>query len=310
MFFVVFPAGVDYRARRYPVVTFTLIGLNVLVYLVTLAVRLNGGSAVDPWIYEHFWLIPAQSTWYTYLTSLFMHSGLTHLVFNMLYLFLFGACVEDLIGRTKFTVLYLLGGLIASLTYIAAAPGHFTSRIPVGGASGAIMACIGGFLLFLARTKVEFKWVFVLLFFFVFRVFSGSFFLPAWLVISFFFGGDLLGEVLTLGGVVSSSVAFAAHLGGFLWGLGAISLEKQWQTRLEPAKEAPDASLRLPHAAPATNETGTIYLFVNDAQAGPFTLTQVHEMLALGSIPADAHYWQEGMTEWRGVADLQNPTTG
>lgn len=310
MFFVVLPVGVDYRARRYPVVTFTLIGLNVLVYLVTLAVRLNGGNAVDPWIYEHFWLIPAQSTWYTYLTSLFMHSGLTHLVFNMLYLFLFGACVEDLIGRTKFTVLYLLGGLIASFTYIAAAPGHFASRIPVGGASGAIMACIGGFLLFLARTRVEFKWVFVFLFFFVFRVFSGSFFLPAWLVISFFFGGDLLGEVLTLGGGVSSSVAFAAHLGGFLWGLGAISLEKQWQARQEPAKEAPDVPLRLPHATLAADETGTIYLFVNDAQAGPFTLTQVHEMLALGSIPADALYWQEGMTEWRDVADLQNPATG
>src|ERR1043166_1422063 len=107
--FIVIPVGMNYQTRRLPIVTFTLIGLNVLVYLISLAFTLTQGSDAQDWILEHLWLIPALSSWQTYLTSMFVHAGFFHLLGNMLYLFLFGCCVEDIIGRWRFTALYLLG---------------------------------------------------------------------------------------------------------------------------------------------------------------------------------------------------------
>src|SRR5215469_15694875 len=114
MFFLL-PVGVDYRARRYPVVTFTLMGLCVLVYLVTLGFQLGKGEGVTEWVLAHLWLVPAASHWWTYLTSLFVHEGFFHLAGNMVYLFLFGACVEDVIGRPKFITFYLVCGLASEL---------------------------------------------------------------------------------------------------------------------------------------------------------------------------------------------------
>src|SRR5205085_962953 len=132
-------------------------------------------------------LIPGQSTWYTYLTSMFVHAGFLHLLGNMIYLFLFGCCVEDLIGRGQFLALYLLSGVVADFVYIACSPEHFASEIPMGGASGAISACMGAYLLLRAHAEIEFKY-FALLFF---RFFSGEFSLAAWVVISFWFLKDL-----------------------------------------------------------------------------------------------------------------------
>lgn len=184
----ILPVGVDYRARRYPVVTFVLMGICILVYLVTLGFELSGNREdVDSWVYENLWLIPDESHWWTYLTSVFVHGGFFHLLGNMIYLFLFGACVEDKIGRIRFTLFYLAGGVAAGLAYIALSPDHFASEIPMGGASGAISACIGAFMILMAHSKIEFKW----LVFFMFRVWSGEFTLPAWVVISGWFVKDL-----------------------------------------------------------------------------------------------------------------------
>src|SRR5882724_4302095 len=182
--FILLPVGVDYRARRYPVVTFTLMGICVLVYLVTLGFKWSGDAdTVDEWVYEYLWLTPGESHWWTYLTYQFVHGGFFHLAGNMVYLYLFGACVEDLIGRVRFTVFYLLCGVAAAFAHVLVTPDHFASELPMGGASGAISGCIGGFLLLLAGTRIEFKWVV----FFFFRLWSGEFMLPAWLVISFWF---------------------------------------------------------------------------------------------------------------------------
>src|SRR5438093_713573 len=136
--FLLVPAGVDYSARRYPVVTFSLIGANTLIWLATFIAFFQTHGASDQWIMDHFWLRPSDSTWYTYVTSLFVHEGFLHLLGNMIYLFLFGSCVEDIIGRGAFIGFYLLGGLAANFTYIAATPEHFASSIPLGGASGAV----------------------------------------------------------------------------------------------------------------------------------------------------------------------------
>lgn len=313
MFFLL-PVGVDYRARRYPVVTFTLMGICVLIWLVQAVLSAAQGTVVDEWVIEHLWLTPSQSHWWTYLTSMFVHANFLHLAGNMIYLFLFGSCVEDIIGRIHYVFFYLLCGLAACFTYIAMAPAHFASGIALGGASGAISGCIGGFLLLLARTQIQFKWVF----FFWFRIWNGDFFLPAWLVISFWFLKDLALMLLTRAASEhGGGVAFAAHVGGTLFGLGLVGIEKLRLKHLPEEEEeaAPVSTVRKPvtrirvrpAAVPVMAEAPTIYLFVNEAQAGPFTLSQVQQMLATGAISSDAMYWQQGMEGWQTVEELRQP---
>jgi membrane associated rhomboid family serine protease len=231
--FLMLPVGVDYSARRYPVVTFTLMGFCIAVYFATLACALENGRPVYQWTMTHLWLIPAQSHWWTFFTSLFVHGGFFHLAGNMVYLFLFGACVEDILGRFRFAVFYLLCGLAGNFTYIAMIPQHFGSFMPPGGASGAISGCIGGFLLLLLRTQIEFKWIC----FFFFRFWDGEFFLPAWVVVSAWFLKDLVLALVSAAADKSAGgVAFAAHVGGTLCGLGLIAVEK---LRLKGNSSAP-----------------------------------------------------------------------
>jgi membrane associated rhomboid family serine protease len=318
MFFFLLPVGVEYRARRYPVVTFTLMGLCMAVYLVTLILGIARGDVVDEWVFENLWLIPANSYWWTYVTSLFVHDGFFHLAGNMVYLFLFGACVEDVIGRPRFILFYLLCGLAADFTYIATAAGQFASEVPLGGASGAISGCIGGFLVLFTRTRIEFKW----LFFFMFRIWNGEFFLPAWVVISFWFLADLFMMVLTVGDE-GGGVAFAAHVGGTVVGLGLIALQKwcgmpaiaeeydEEDTAPEPAASIV-ARVRAHSRATAVQpalEAPSIFLFASGAQSGPFTHSQLQQMFGAGEIPADALYWQEGMEDWSAADELRPPGT-
>jgi membrane associated rhomboid family serine protease len=312
MFFVL-PVGVDYRARRYPVVTFTLMGICVAVYLITLILGVSKWPEVFEWVLANLWLIPAESHWWTYVTSLFVHEGFLHLAGNMVYLFLFGACVEDVIGRPRFIAFYLFCGFVAELMHVAISPGHFASEIPLGGASGAISGCIGAFLLLFLRTKIEFKWVF----FFWFRFWNGEFFLPAWVVISFWFLSDLAMMVLTLGArEQGGGVAFGAHVGGTLCGLALMSLQKLFPHTLagdeseeteEPVETAATRAQLAPALVAAMPPT---YLFIGGAQAGPFTSVQIQQMFMHGSIPSDALYWQEGMADWQNVERLCRPGMG
>src|SRR5215469_9017444 len=100
MFFFL-PIGVSYRAQRYPVVTFTIMGLCTLIYLMQFMWEILGDDReVQEWVYQYLWLTPNKSYWWTYLTSMFVHGGFLHIFGNMIYLFLFGSCVEDLMGRT------------------------------------------------------------------------------------------------------------------------------------------------------------------------------------------------------------------
>ncbi|HWF18973.1 MAG TPA: rhomboid family intramembrane serine protease [Verrucomicrobiae bacterium] len=341
--FILLPVGMDYRARRYPVVTFTIMGICTALYLVDLACKLGGDAqAVWDWDFEHLWLIPSESHWWTYITSMFVHQGFFHLFGNMIYLFLFGACVEDMIGRLHFSIFYLVCGIGSSLAYIMFSPQHFASDIPEGGASGAISACIGGYLLLRAKAHIQFKWIVI----FFFRFFQGDFTMPAWIAISFWFLKDfgmmLLSAALDAHG---GGVAFGAHVGGTLLGAGFIALEKirlkkmpqeieeeevaikpvqivrkapaAWaaprpgQTRtisLHPAASEPPTPA--PAAVPATSEPPTIHLSWDGAQSGPFTLSQVQQMFAAGEIPTTAYYWQEGMSDWRSAEELREPGVG
>jgi len=305
------PVGVNYETRRYPVVTFTLMGICTAVYFTTLALASANGKEVYEWTYENLWLVPSESHWWAYFTSMFVHGGFFHLLGNMIYLFLFGCCVEDLIGRVQFIVFYFLCGLAATFAFLAMSPDHFSSDIPLGGASGAISGCLGGFVILLASTQIEFKW----LFWFWFRLFTGEFMLPAWLVISFWFLEDFALMLLTNSyGSHGGGVAFAAHVGGTVFGLAYMLILNLWLKKRrveEPAPvmmARPAARMRSTTAPrPEIAETPTIYLLMHGAQAGPFTTTQVQEMFTLGSIPDDTLYWQEGMEDWREAGELRAP---
>lgn len=301
-------------------VTLSLIGVNTLVYLVSLIFFFQTGGDSDSWIFAHLWLIPAQSYVWTYLTSMFVHAGFFHLFGNMLFLFLFGSCVEDLIGRGKFLGFYLLGGLIAEFTYIAMSPEHFASEIPMGGASGAISSCMGMYLLLRANADIEFKYF---LWFLVVR--AGEFEIPAWVAITLWFLKDLLGAVLDMfAHERHGGVAFGAHVGGLLAGLAFIGCQK-WIGR-SPEMAAPEAettfselaisrakALTMNHAlnrplVAVVSETPTIFLHNGQEQTGPFTLTQVQAKLQHGEISREAQYWSDGMTAWENVLELaDNP---
>lgn len=313
--FIILPVGMNYQTTRAPVVTFTLMGSCILIYLVGLPFMLAQESERAAWMIEHFWLVPAYASWYSYLTAVFFHVGFFHLLGNMIYLFLFGSCVEDMIGRGRFLALYLLSGVGANLAYIALIPDHFESEIPMCGASGAISACLGAYLLLRSKVDIEFKY-FGLLFL---RFFSGEFSLAAWVVIMFWFLKDLffagLSFYLDKGG---GGVAFGAHVGGFLMGAGLLGISKLIPARNSRAKPAPvpvrrtkpAAPAALPEAAEAPTAPSTIYVYQGEAQYGPYNLFHIREMLAQGSVTSDAQYWSEGMPEWRSVAELTRVTAG
>lgn len=308
------PTGMNYRTERMPVVTLTLIGINTLVYVVGLICFLATQGDSQEWIVNNLWLTPAESHVWTYLTSMFVHAGLFHLVGNMLFLFLFGCCVEDIVGRWKFLIFYLIGGLVAEFMFIAMSPDHFSDVVPMGGASGAISTCMGMYLMLRARADIEFKY-FVWLFFVYIR--AGEFTVPAWVAIGFYFLTNLLWAIV---GMTASTdhggVAFGAHVGGFLAGFAIIAIYKwlgggkQEEEETEPAPIIDDREILAAKQIAAagalamTGETPTIFLHDGLAQTGPFTLSQIEAGLRNGTISRDAVYWSEGMTDWQGVSEL------
>ncbi len=294
--YIILPVGVEHRANRYPIVTFTFMGISTVIFLVLFGLELRQGEAVTEWEISTLWLTPSVSHFWTYVTSLFVHADFFHLLGNMMFLFLFGACVEDKIGRARFLGFYLMGGIVSSLIQILATPFGFNSEIPIGGASGAISACIGGFLPYFWNTKIEFKYFW----FFVVRFGSGEFFVPAWLVISFWFGKDLWGaldaasETQDRGGV-----AFAAHAGGTLFGLAVIGVERALSKR----REAREAKLEIAEATERSLQP-TLMVLADGQQYGPFNRAQIREMVDLGSLPVDAFFWCDGMPDWQPISAL------
>ncbi|MEA2397604.1 MAG: hypothetical protein QOK25_1160 [Thermoleophilaceae bacterium] len=151
------------------------------------------------------------STFLTILTSMFMHGGLLHIAGNMLFLWIFGNNVEDAMGKPKFILFYLLGGLAATALQTAVGP---NSTVPNLGASGAIAAVLGGYALLYPRARV------VTLIFIIFFVTVVE--LPALLVLGGWFLLQVIDASQPTGG--GGGVAYFAHIGGFIFGLLAIKL--------------------------------------------------------------------------------------
>lgn len=156
-----------------------------------------------------FGYIPANGNPLTILSSMFVHAGFLHLLGNLLIFYLSGPFVEDVFGRPLFAGLYFAGGLVASLTYAAR---HPADNAPLVGASGAIAAVMGAYLIRFFKSKIEFFCIPILLR----PTIHFRFFLPAFVVLPFWFLQQLLEMNLEGGG---GGVAFSAHVGGFVFGV-------------------------------------------------------------------------------------------
>lgn len=191
------------RPTRMPVVTISIIAVNIVVFLLELA---GGDTFVNTWS-----LVPADIVasrhLITILTSMFMHGSVSHILGNMIFLWAFGPEIEDLMGRGKYLLFYLLGGLAATAAQVVADP---TSTVPNLGASGAIAAVMGGFLVTYPHDRIRS----LIIIFIVVR----TAYIPAALLVGVWF----LMQLVNLGAVAqqqpAGGVAYAAHVGGFIFG--------------------------------------------------------------------------------------------
>jgi membrane associated rhomboid family serine protease len=142
----------------------------------------------------------------TLVTSAFLHGGLTHLGFNMLFLWVFGPNAEDRLGHVRFLTFYLAGAVVAGLSQAVAAP---SSTTPLVGASGAISAVLGAYLIFFPRAQVKTLFIIVII--------VQTIVLPAWFFLGFWFVTQVLSSLYADAG--QPGVAWYAHIGGFVFGV-------------------------------------------------------------------------------------------
>ena len=200
-----FPLGDDDSQRRsVPYVTYALIAINVLVFLLELQ---NGDEFIQQWAFipHRFAEHPAEQI-ATVFSAMFMHGSWLHLGGNMLYLWIFGDNVEDEFGHVKYLLFYLLAGIAATLSQYAIAP---ESGVPNVGASGAIAGVLGAYILMFPQSRVNVLVGRQIVAMPAFAV------LGLWIVLQFVSGvGTIANTDESAGGV-----AYMAHIGGFGAGL-------------------------------------------------------------------------------------------
>ncbi len=229
-----FPLKDDIPTDRFPVLTVAFIVANVVIYFVLQEGRLGlpDQGLTGTWSVPDYAAIPCDITGAdpcpeeagrqpmvaTLFTSMFMHGSILHLGGNMLFLWVFGNNVEDSMGRVRFVAFYLLGGLaaIAGQTLV-----EVDSVIPTIGASGAVAAVLGGYILLHPRAQVI-TLVFIV-FFFTIIALPAFLVLGLWFLLQIAYGAADLGSPTGDGG----GVAYFAHIGGFAFGLLAIKLFAQ-----------------------------------------------------------------------------------
>lgn len=198
------PISDDNRTlRTFPVITYTLIALNLLFFFVELGAS---DAFIERWAFvPNRFLANPSGDFLTIFTAMFMHAGWLHILSNMLYLWIFGDNVEDLLGHINFLFFYLICGVVATFAQLAFSVG---SNVPNLGASGAIAGVLGAYLLLFPRQRVN-----VLLGLIVIPM-------PALLVIGLWFVLQLWSGIGTVASTAQTGgVAYMAHIGGFTAGL-------------------------------------------------------------------------------------------
>lgn len=214
-----FPIKDDNPTIRKPYLTVALIVVNSLIFLYAISLGSRGFRLFT----IQFGFIPYEfisgveltpelsaSTYFTPLTSMFMHGGWLHLIGNMLFLWIFGNNIEDYFGLVKFLLFYILSGMAAIALYTLFGP---SSQVPLVGASGAIAGVMGAYLVLHPRARIT---VLVVFFFIQFVV------LPAKVVLGLWFVYQLLMSMI--GSATGGGVAWMAHVGGFVFGWAVLKL--------------------------------------------------------------------------------------
>lgn len=222
-----FPLKDDLPSRSAPVMTVSIVTMNVLVFLYQVALQLGISLEMDnpPHAAEtaqafvlEFGLVPCRlmglcaypadqpAPAFTIFSSMFLHGGVFHIAGNMLYLWIFGKSVEDTLGHVRYSLFYLLSGVGAAASQVLAAP---ASEVPMIGASGAISGVLGAYLLLFPWARVRT----LVIFGFFWRVLS----IPAMLVLGFWIVLQILNGLGSFG--EAGGVAWFAHIGGFFAGM-------------------------------------------------------------------------------------------
>ncbi len=217
------PLRDDRRSRRFAPATLALIAANAAVFGFQLLLP-RWGLTLEAWYYlagarpyelAHQVDLPpfgAVPWWATLISALFVHAGWAHLLFNMLYLWIFGAAVEGAMTRARFVTFYLACGMVATATQVAMDP---AGDVPIVGASGAVAGVLGAYLVLFPRARV----LTVVPLVFLFPVVS----VPAWVLLGIWFAVQAVEGWLSLSGG-PGGVAFFAHIGGFVAGLLLVKL--------------------------------------------------------------------------------------
>jgi membrane associated rhomboid family serine protease len=222
-----FPLQDNIRARSTPVVTWVIVALNGAVFLAEATLPLPRLE----WLVGTLGMIPSRlsadhSSWPTLITCMFLHGGWTHFLSNMWMLYLFGDNVEDRMGPARYLVFYLLCGVAAGLAHRYVEP---LSGVPTVGASGAIAGVLGAYFVLYPRAEV--LTVVPIFFYPLFFEMPAVVFLGVWFVSQLFSG-----TLTVVRPELVSSVAFWAHVGGFVAGIVLLPVF------LDPAKAPTERS--------------------------------------------------------------------
>jgi len=219
---VIFPIGDENINGGYkPTITYLFIAINIAIFLFQVTLDMDATRA---FLYE-YGTIPVEilngEDYFTLMSNMFLHGGWMHIIGNMLFLWVFADNIEAIIGNVNFLVFYLLGGLFASLLHIFLNP---SSSIPAVGASGAISAVMGAYLVMFPKSKIK------VLVIFLFR----SIYMSALIFLGLWFVQNLVSGLGSLGpkSAQTAGTAWWAHIGGFLFGIIAGYFAKQ--SYLEP----------------------------------------------------------------------------
>ena len=266
------PLGDEPNPCGIPVVTYTLIGINVAVFLfVTLPLSGVRPSPDDPVLWEYLTALgpqlsprmeerllmqlsaydlvvfsygfrPADPGVLALLTSLFLHGGFMHLAGNMLFLWIYGDNVEHRLGPARYLVAYLGTGILATLSHAVL---DFGSVIPMVGASGAISGVLGFYFIWFPRNRVR-LWIML------FPFFMNVIYAPARLVLGMYLVIDNLLPFLATRGAGGGGVAYGAHIGGFIAGLAYARWSQRREVQRRPADYEPDPAATTQDPDPST----------------------------------------------------------
>ena len=208
-----FPYKDDNPRILFPFVTYTIIGINSLVFIYQYFIL---PPDLLGFIISTYALTPADPSVITVFTSMFMHGVLMHIIFNMWFLWIFGDNIESVLGHKRYVLFYLLCGVGAALAQIQINTG---SQIPMVGASGALAGVLGAYLIRFPRATVHVLVILIIFITFI-RV-------PAMVVIGIWFLSNLTAGLGTLGIEETGGTAWFAHLGGFVSGVVLNQVFKQ-----------------------------------------------------------------------------------